>query len=76
MCGKNGIDVIVGTHALLSSGLNYKDLGLLVVDEEQDELAALAFDDEAIADLHREDGAGLVVVIRVGCASGVVENER
>ena len=29
------IDVIVGTHALLSSGLNYKDLGLLVVDEEQ-----------------------------------------
>lgn len=29
------IDLIVGTHALLSSGLNYKDLGLLVVDEEQ-----------------------------------------
>lgn len=29
------IDVVVGTHALLSSGLNFKDLGLLVVDEEQ-----------------------------------------
>ncbi len=29
------INVIVGTHALLSSGLKYKDLGLLVVDEEQ-----------------------------------------
>ena len=29
------INLIVGTHALLSSDLNYKDLGLLVVDEEQ-----------------------------------------
>jgi len=29
------VDLIVGTHALLSSGLNFKDLGLLVVDEEQ-----------------------------------------
>lgn len=29
------IDIIVGTHALLSSGMNFKDLGLLVVDEEQ-----------------------------------------
>ena len=29
------IDIIVGTHALLSSGLEFKDLGLLVVDEEQ-----------------------------------------
>jgi len=29
------IQVIVGTHALLSSGLQFKDLGLLVVDEEQ-----------------------------------------
>jgi transcription-repair coupling factor len=29
------VQLIVGTHALLSSGLNFKDLGLLVVDEEQ-----------------------------------------
>ena len=29
------VDLIVGTHALLSSGMNFKDLGLLVVDEEQ-----------------------------------------
>ena len=29
------IDIIIGTHALLSSGMNFKDLGLLVVDEEQ-----------------------------------------
>ncbi|KAG7367315.1 transcription-repair coupling factor [Nitzschia inconspicua] len=28
-------DIIVGTHALLSRDLEYKDLGLLVVDEEQ-----------------------------------------
>jgi len=30
-----GVDLVVGTHALLSSGLNFKNLGLLVVDEEQ-----------------------------------------
>ena len=29
------IDIIVGTHALLSSGMNFKDLGLLSVDEEE-----------------------------------------
>jgi transcription-repair coupling factor len=29
------VDIIVGTHALLSNDLNFKDLGLLVVDEEQ-----------------------------------------
>ncbi len=29
------VNLIVGTHALLSSGLKFKDLGLLVVDEEQ-----------------------------------------
>lgn len=29
------IDVIVGTHALLSSEVQFKDLGLVVVDEEQ-----------------------------------------
>ena len=33
---KNGkIDIIIGTHALLSSDINFKKLGLLIVDEEQ-----------------------------------------
>ena len=33
---KNGYyDIIIGTHALLSRSLQFKDLGLLVVDEEQ-----------------------------------------
>lgn len=29
------VDVIVGTHRILSSDINFKDLGLVVVDEEQ-----------------------------------------
>ena len=29
------VDVVVGTHALLSNKFNYSELGLLVVDEEQ-----------------------------------------
>lgn len=29
------VDIIVGTHALLSNDMKYNDLGLLVVDEEQ-----------------------------------------
>lgn len=29
------IDVVVGTHALLAKGIAFKDLGLLIVDEEQ-----------------------------------------
>ena len=29
------LDVVVGTHRLLSDGVDFKDLGLLVVDEEQ-----------------------------------------
>ena len=29
------VDVIVGTHKLLQKGVEYKDLGLLIVDEEQ-----------------------------------------
>ncbi|MFW6357859.1 MAG: transcription-repair coupling factor [Chroococcales cyanobacterium] len=29
------LDVVVGTHQLLSKSINFKDLGLLVVDEEQ-----------------------------------------
>lgn len=33
---KNGsVDVVIGTHRLLSKDVKYKDLGLLVVDEEQ-----------------------------------------
>jgi len=33
---KNGkVDIIFGTHRLLSNDINFKDLGLLVVDEEQ-----------------------------------------
>lgn len=28
------IDIIIGTHKLLSTGMKFKDLGLLVVDEE------------------------------------------
>jgi len=30
-----GVDLVVGTHALLGSNLNFQNLGLLVVDEEQ-----------------------------------------
>lgn len=30
-----GLDILIGTHKLLSSDLSFKDLGLLVVDEEQ-----------------------------------------
>ncbi|WP_024585600.1 transcription-repair coupling factor [Aliihoeflea sp. 2WW] len=29
------IDIVVGTHALLGSGVSFKNLGLLIVDEEQ-----------------------------------------
>ncbi|MEO6394940.1 MAG: transcription-repair coupling factor [Devosia sp.] len=29
------VDIVIGTHALLSKGVSFKDLGLLVVDEEQ-----------------------------------------
>jgi len=29
------IDLVVGTHALLANGIRFKDLGLLIVDEEQ-----------------------------------------
>jgi transcription-repair coupling factor (superfamily II helicase) len=29
------LDVVVGTHQLLGKGVNFKDLGLLVIDEEQ-----------------------------------------
>jgi transcription-repair coupling factor (superfamily II helicase) len=29
------VDIVVGTHALLGKGIQFKDLGLLIVDEEQ-----------------------------------------
>ncbi len=29
------IDIVVGTHALLSSSIKFRDLGLLIIDEEQ-----------------------------------------
>ncbi|MCG2620526.1 transcription-repair coupling factor [Arthrobacter sp. I2-34] len=33
---KNGsVDVVIGTHRLLSQGMQFKDLGLVIVDEEQ-----------------------------------------
>jgi transcription-repair coupling factor (superfamily II helicase) len=32
---KGTVDIVVGTHALLSKSIKFKDLGLLVIDEEQ-----------------------------------------
>ena len=33
---KNGsVDIVIGTHRLLSKDVSYKDLGLLIIDEEQ-----------------------------------------
>ncbi len=29
------VDIVVGTHALLGKGIDFKDLGLLIIDEEQ-----------------------------------------
>src|SRR5262249_5154896 len=33
--GDGGVDIVIGTHALLGKAIKFKDLGLLVVDEEQ-----------------------------------------
>ncbi|PIE23579.1 MAG: transcription-repair coupling factor [Planctomycetota bacterium] len=33
--GKGSIDILIGTHALLSKKVRFQDLGLLIVDEEQ-----------------------------------------
>ena len=32
---KGTVDIVIGTHALLAKGIRFKDLGLLVIDEEQ-----------------------------------------
>ena len=33
---ENGtVDIVIGTHRLLSKDVVYKDLGLLIIDEEQ-----------------------------------------
>ncbi len=29
------VDIVVGTHRLLQTGIRWKDLGLVIVDEEQ-----------------------------------------
>ena len=29
------VDIVVGTHALLGKAIKFRDLGLLVIDEEQ-----------------------------------------
>ncbi|XDA96691.1 transcription-repair coupling factor [Sulfitobacter sp. LCG007] len=35
MMGKGTVDIVIGTHALLAKGVRFKNLGLLVIDEEQ-----------------------------------------
>jgi len=32
---EGGVDVVVGTHRLISDGVKFKDLGLVIIDEEQ-----------------------------------------
>src|SRR5262249_54204107 len=32
---KGGVDILVGTHRLLSADVEFKDLGLVIIDEEQ-----------------------------------------
>ena len=33
--GEGSVDILIGTHAILGKGVNFKDLGLVVIDEEQ-----------------------------------------
>jgi transcription-repair coupling factor (superfamily II helicase) len=33
--GRGGVDIIIGTHRLVSADVRFKDLGLVVIDEEQ-----------------------------------------
>lgn len=35
LLAQGGVDIIIGTHRLLSKDIKFKDLGLLIVDEEQ-----------------------------------------
>ena len=35
LLGKGGIDIVIGTHRLISGDVIFKDLGLVVIDEEQ-----------------------------------------
>ena len=35
LLGKGGVDVVIGTHRLISGDVVFKDLGLVVIDEEQ-----------------------------------------
>ena len=32
---KGMVDIVIGTHRVLSADVEYKDLGLLIIDEEQ-----------------------------------------
>ncbi len=34
-CRKGLVDIVIGTHRVLSKDMQYKDLGLLIIDEEQ-----------------------------------------
>ena len=34
-CAEGKIDILIGTHALLSDKLKFKNLGLIIYDEEQ-----------------------------------------
>ena len=33
--GQGQVDIVIGTHRLLSKDVTFKDLGLLIIDEEQ-----------------------------------------
>ena len=33
--GEGTVDIVVGTHALLTGNIKFRDLGLLIIDEEQ-----------------------------------------
>ncbi len=33
--GKGGVDIVIGTHRLVSADVKFKDLGLVIIDEEQ-----------------------------------------
>src|SRR5207248_9507318 len=33
--GEGGVDIVIGTHRLVSADVRFKDLGLVIIDEEQ-----------------------------------------